>query len=353
MNVPVDCITPSIETIILGIIANGLTSMISHLGYAGKRILIDQTIKKDSPDPDLTRIIESSVKAAGELAELNGIPDDKLSSFLALPEVEMIVRQIFSSKLLENQEKPRLDLIHKEFLGLASMFFGVDESKLEKPMSQLLDSIIDGCDRALTIAIDNDMLSAHEAKSTFRHNILLGELVTIQKILVFLANEKKPSLENIIEFETKYRGQIVHRHGTITPPNFDKTIKIPINNLYVVPSFIMNPRKKGDEPQSIKMKDFLSQIHRVVILGTPGGGKSTFTLKLCSDLAANYSDRLFAGREITPILVILRDYGAEKKARNCSVLQYIEISANSKYQIQPDPDEFEYMFMCLRLRDNS
>jgi hypothetical protein len=52
----------------------------------------------------------------------------------------------------------------------------------------LFDSIVEGCDRALTIAIDNGILSAHEAKSVFRHNILLGELSTIKKILAFLAN---------------------------------------------------------------------------------------------------------------------------------------------------------------------
>ena len=152
--------------------------------------------------------------------------------------------------------------------------------------------------------------------------------------MYFLANQQRPKLQDIIEFEKKYRDQVALRHGTITPPNFDSSIKKPINELYVKPCFVRNPKKKGEGPQSFKMKDFLSNIHRVVILGMPGGGKSTFALKLCSDLATNYSERLVAGRQITPILVILRDFGAEKKTHRCSILQFIESNSRGHFRTQ-------------------
>jgi hypothetical protein len=93
------------------------------------------------------------------------------------------------------------------------------------------------------------------------------------------------------------------------------------------------------------MSDFLSGIYRAVLLGNPGGGKSTFTLKLCHVLATCYLERLFAGREVTPILVVLRDYGAKKKELNCSILQFIETTANSDYQIQPPSKAFEYLLL--------
>lgn len=95
----------------------------------------------------------------------------------------------------------------------------------------------------------------------------------------------------------------------------------------------------------LNLQNFLSLIHRAVIIGNPGAGKSTFTLKLCHDLATRYSERIFTGRQITPILVILREYGAEKKAKNCSILQFIEITANSTYQVQPPPGTFEYLML--------
>jgi len=48
---------------------------------------------------------------------------------------------------------------------------------------------------------------------------------------------------------------------------------------------------------------------------------------LSFDLAAHYST--FAGRQVTPILVVLRDL---RKKSSCSILQFIEATANSDYQ---------------------
>lgn len=111
------------------------------------------------------------------------------------------------------------------------------------------------------------------------------------------------------------------------------------------PSFLRTPTKKEADPSPLKASDFLSEIHRAVLLGNPGGGKSTFTSKLCYDLATRHSERIFARRRVTPILVILRDYGAEKKATKCSILQFIEQTANSKYQISPPEGAFEYLLL--------
>jgi hypothetical protein len=43
--------------------------------------------------------------------------------------------------------------------------------------------------------------------------------------------------------------------------------------------------------------------------------------------------------------VVLRDYGAKKKELNCSILQFIEATANSDYQIPPPPRAFEYLLL--------
>jgi predicted NACHT family NTPase len=52
-----------------------------------------------------------------------------------------------------------------------------------------------------------------------------------------------------------------------------------------------------------------------------------------------------ARRQLSPILVVLRDYGAEKKARNCSILQFIESTSNSNYQTQSPGGAFEYLLL--------
>lgn len=98
------------------------------------------------------------------------------------------------------------------------------------------------------------------------------------------------------------------------------------------------------------MNQFLSGIYRAVLLGNPGGGKSTLTLKLCHELVKDYNNRLVAGRKhLTPILVVLRDYGADKEKRNCSILEFIELEAKANYQLPSIPQGmFEYLLLSGR-----
>jgi hypothetical protein len=193
------------------------------------------------------------------------------------------------------------------------------------------------------------VLSAHEAKDALRNQMLLDELCVIEKNLALLAEPKRIDLKAILEFEKKYRAQIQNRHKHIIPPHFDSARKIPIDSLYVEPSFIAVNKKQSESPNLLKMTNFLSIIYRSVLLGTPGGGKSTLSMKLCHDLAASYSGRLLGNRQVTPVLVILRDYGAEKKSHNYSLLQYIEAMATSKYQITPPKGAFEYLLLNSRV----
>src|SRR5712692_7645203 len=84
---------------------------------------------------------------------------------------------------------------------------------------------------------------------------------------------------------------------------------------------------------------------RAVILGNPGGGKSTLAHKLCYDLTTHYAERIFSGRKnITPIMVVLRDYGPEKKNHNCSILEFIQARAKADFQLRPPLGAFEYLF---------
>lgn len=45
----------------------------------------------------------------------------------------------------------------------------------------------------------------------------------------------------------------------------------------------------------------------------------------------------------------MRDYGAEKKTLNCSILQFIELTANSTYQIEAPNGAFEYLLLNGRV----
>ena len=202
----------------------------------------------------------------------------------------------------------------------------------------------------LNEAIDKGILAAHEAKEAFRFNVLQSHIEAIHKEVELFSAPYKVDREAILAFEKQYLKQIGQRCSRITPPNLSAATPRSIDDLYVYPSFT-RPRV-GDKLQMDRLEkdEFLLSIHRAVLLGDPGAGKSTLTLKLCYDLVRNYSSRIFAGKkELTPILIILRNYGAEKKERRCSILEFIETEAKTKYQLPTAPaNTFKYLLLTGR-----
>jgi hypothetical protein len=331
----------------LALIGKGLTPLIAPVSRRVGRHLIGEEIleRRKLNETALQPVIQKAAEAVSERIKCYEPAEiDQICLFLTSAEAEVIVRQIYAAKLSGSQQQS-FELIREEFLTSFSLYTNIPKDELQDSANLILDDLIEGCEEALQIAIDQGRLSAHEAKSAFRNQILLDEIAAIKKNLDLLTAPQKPDIQAILKFEETYRQQVGERHKHITPPYLDAARKLPINRLYVCPNFVTTSTNKGQERKTLNMPDFLGGIYRAVLLGNPGGGKSTFTLKLCHVLATCYSERLFAGREVTPILVVLRDYGAEKKKHNCSILQFIEATANSDYQIPPPPRAFEYLLL--------
>jgi len=337
---------PAIGNILLSILANVLTET---LLYSCKALEGEEPLKPYL-DTTLAPILQKAVAAVARSTEYNDKSQtQKLRMFLASPEVEAIVRQIYASKLLPEQSSQSKS-IREEFIALFTLNLDSEQQTHEALATEIFDAILTGCEKALEVAINRGVLAAHEAKSVVRYQMLRDELAAIQRNLTFLTGQQQPDIQAILEFEKKYREQISRRHGFITPPNFDTARKLPIDRLYVSPSFITIPSLKDEQPEIRKIDDFRSIIYRAVLLGNPGGGKSTFTDKLSNDLATRYSEKLLAGRQVTPIHVVLRDYGAAKKEYSCSILQFIQTTAVSKYQLESPPlGTFEYLLLNGRV----
>jgi hypothetical protein len=335
----------AIGNILLSILANVLTET---LLYSCKALEGEEPLKPYL-DTTLAPILQKAVAAVARSTEYNDkIQTQKLRMFLASPEVEAIVRQIYASKLVPEQSSQSKS-IRKEFITLFALNLDSGQQTHEEIATEIFDIILTGCEKALEVAINRGVLAAHEAKSVVRYQMLRDELAAIQRNLTFLTGQQPLDIQAILEFEKKYRKQISSRHGYITPPDFDTARKLPIDRLYVSPSFIRIPSPK-DEQTEIGKIDFCSVIYRAVLLGNPGGGKSTFSDKLSNDLATRYSEKLLAGRQVTPIHVVLRDYGAAKKEYSCSILQFIKTTAVSKYQLDSPPlGTFEYLLLNGRV----
>ncbi len=348
-------IDPNVLNIILGLTTNGLGSLIALSGRkVGKLLSGEQSLEKWQNENEVLEphLLEAIKGVAEHIEWRGGIREEIIALFLLSPEVEEIVRQVYSTKLAKEEEITNIKAIRKIFLTLFFQFVSsypdteFQEDQLEEAADFLFEALMRGCDLFLDQAIHEGALTAHEAKTAFRHNIIYSEIKVLQKKLNFLIASPTIDIQAIFTFEEQYRQQVGRRHGYITPPNFDAVRKIPIDNLYVHPK-IFPAKERQKEREVFDTNSFFSRMYRAVLLGNPGGGKSTLTLKLCYDLAIHSTERLVAGRShLTPILVVLRDYATNKKSHQWSILEFIEIEAKSHYQLPAPPKgTFEYLLL--------
>jgi NACHT domain len=140
----------------------------------------------------------------------------------------------------------------------------------------------------------------------------------------------RPNQRTEASFLVSYRSHVIDQHGKLEPPDFERRRRVPISDIYVPTSITEDlplertvaPRPV--EPPSLTVFDLAGRLDRTVLLGDPGGGKTT---------AANVLMHLFAGDETRqiPFLITLREYAAEDPPAR-SVVGHIEHALETFYQ---------------------
>ena len=67
--------------------------------------------------------------------------------------------------------------------------------------------------------------------------------------------------------------------------------------------------------------------------------------KLCHSLASGPDRGPVLRRQLTPLLIILREFGSQKKTSICSIARFLSLQAASRYQLEPPPMAFEYLLL--------
>ncbi len=289
-------------TLDTSIILKGLTPLIQpSANWLGSKIIGEEIIERRQLQAKaLGPVLQTAAENIAETIEQIGEAEiAQISLFLTSNEAEAIIRQIYAASILE-RKKQNLEQIQQEFLKAFSLYTNIPEEKLQDSAPKIFHTLVTGCETALQVAIDQGRLAAHEAKSSFRHQVLLDEIATIQKNLKFLNSSQQLNIKAILQFEQQYRQQVKELHGKLTPPYIDVAKKLPIEKLYVSPNLSLETLNRAPIENSKTQKDFYESIHRTVLLGNPGAGKSTFAQKFCYDLVTQYSARLLSDKQVTP-----------------------------------------------------
>jgi len=342
----------------MGFIEDALTALVAHvtvgflhqLGEGESEVVekvrrLQQLIDRDTT---LTGVIRESVSFMSNEVKSNKALGQGLRTFFNSPELHAIARQLFAFKLDSTSYSDALSSIRLELRSLLLLFLGTQKDRdIERTTEEVFNAVLKGCERGLQMAIDKGYLSAHEAASTSRHRVVLDELAGIKDNLAFLCGDGIPSVSQIEEFERAFRREVGQNHKSIKPPHFDASKRIAIDRLYVPSDFIRRPPSRNvqaqADPLTVTLADLLEGLHRVVVLGSPGGGKSTLVSKLAHDLSLRRAR--VSGRDLTPMVITLRQYGAVKEKQGHSILEFIESTANSDYSVKPPTNAVKHLLL--------
>jgi hypothetical protein len=276
-------------------------------------------------------------------AEVGG---DDARGFLRSPDAFALMRQLYACRISASP----LDVLREEFIARYGSWTDLDPVDAKAHGGRLFDALAAATQAALEAAVQDNLLAAHDAQDRYRHNILLTHIESIERDLAALQKGPFVSVPTALDVEQAYRGQVARRESKVVPPNLDRNEKVAIDDLYVAPRLVRRRPRSDEDSSPLDYATFLSEVGRTVILGDPGAGKSTLAIKICHDLASATSEANYRGRAPTPILVVLRDYGAARKADNASILDFVTSTARTKYQLSTVPDgTFDYLFRTGRV----
>jgi NACHT domain len=205
-----------------------------------------------------------------------------LRAFLASDDLRVLVMQLYRSRA--TTRTATLPIIKQ---GVRSLWLARQpDSSFD--IDLLVEALVEACDVLLERAVRRDsVVAAHEAMSAARNAQVAERLDSIEEQLRLLRREPAVQPAVLDAFELELRAEIVARYSDNAGP-------------YVPPRFSLS-----DTPENTAYERLTGQTFRMVVLGGPGAGKTTYARHLCLDLA-NKRHPLSGGLRVAGLLLRLR-----------------------------------------------
>ncbi|MGJ3192059.1 NACHT domain-containing protein [Paenarthrobacter sp. FR1] len=298
------------------------------------------------------RTIRSLVHSKARAAQLEALSELKheqalvLADFCQSLEIEKFATALSSASLIEGAGKGADKLLltlKEEFAAAMRLWMGdpIDDLVV-KAVWEALFECVTKCIAPLNGR--GKVAPTLEAELIATVGSMAAASVRNTELLQGLGN-----IEDIHGFEVALKGQIAGVHGMMRLPHAGTTRQVPYDQLFVDPYVAVegiDVDLTGQTDAGIEVHALVIGSLRSVILGDPGGGKSTLTRKLMFDIAA---DRVEGLQGRVPFYLELRDYAASVRGQSRQTLiEYLEGVCKSPYNIEAPKDAIEYLLLNNR-----
>ncbi|MFD6996199.1 NACHT domain-containing protein [Streptomyces mirabilis] len=277
-----------------------------------------------------------SVEALQRIPDLTPAARDKIVQFIESGDFEQLTLQL--SIALSAGRKKDLAKLRQSLAESMRLYRTVPDSNLESVSSALFD------DLQQSITANLGKLGAEKRFSLASAKFASTQAAAGARNCEIL--KRLNDLHSYDEFHRALSRQVSLVESKVRPPQIDTGSRITIDRIYVQSDLIENDGesdRSGDF--SLLPKDIFDIYPRVVILGDPGGGKSTLATKLCVDLARG-RNRGSAAK--VPFKIVMRDYANYFQRSKVSIIEYIEKVCSAKYSTPAPEGCVDYLLLNSR-----
>jgi len=310
----------------------GMKALTTAIGVLGPRLAaaVAKPRGRRADDIAIARWFET-YRVTGSFPELEGLPHE-----LASPLGKLLGSDAIQAALLELLAVRLTDADDVE-AGRARDVFCLTVSSSDPNLSEYGPPLAEFYDDEISA-----MVARLEAADPSILPQIRSEAMSARMIDVLRAIERhtaalnaRPNPRTEASFLARYRSHVLDQHGKLEPPDFDRRRRVPIADIYV-PAVIyesIQPERTvataQQEPRTFSVWELASRLDRTVLLGDPGGGKTTASNVLMHHFASDDDRRI-------PFLVTLRNYAASDPPEH-SVVGFIENELETLYQCPAPP----------------
>jgi hypothetical protein len=328
-----------LEAIFAKVVPAGLSKAVGWLSEGARQKINDARAARhlDADEPSLTEL-------ARTLERLQPDEAAAITAYIASPEVANLIYQIATKQLLRSHGD---DAGSHEARIRSELKIGIH---LALPGHEANDDLTDALLRVLTIGVQQNFelitpddqagISPQSRAAMVRS---AADMTTTAGINLTVLSQLT-DLTAIHKFELEYRTAVATLNSKMRLPHAGTSRQVPFEELFVQPtidSVLFEHREFEEQSHDVSLADIMSITQRVIMLGDPGGGKTTSTSQLLYQIASGRAQQVVA---TVPFWITLRDY-APRFDSGVSIVEYLEEQCRTIYSISPPENAIEYMLL--------